>query len=140
MAKTPKFPNPAFWRCKDEMDWKAQGENLKEVLGICKDMLAETDWKEVLRSHKQGWADFGRRVAEEAKEIAAMSAAEKKDLLLHGEKHLGRLYKAGAMATVRREWRGIGDTAYDFYEWARMWGMLLSTFSRDLIQIGRAHV
>ena len=32
-----------------------------------------------------------------------------------------------------REWRGVKDTAYDFYEWARMWGMLLMTFSKDLI-------
>ena len=37
------------------------------------------------------------------------------------------------MSTVRREWRGVADTAYDFYEWLRMWGMLLGTFSKDLI-------
>ncbi|PWL75590.1 MAG: 2-hydroxyacyl-CoA dehydratase [Clostridiales bacterium] len=53
--------------------------------------------------------------------------------MLNGERRLGRLYRKGAMATVRREWRGIKDTAYDFYEWARMWGMLLMTFSKDLI-------
>ena len=32
MAKTPKYPNPAFFRAKNNMDWKAQGENLKEFL------------------------------------------------------------------------------------------------------------
>ncbi|MCF0137581.1 MAG: 2-hydroxyacyl-CoA dehydratase [Oscillospiraceae bacterium] len=51
----------------------------------------------------------------------------------NGERQLGRLYAKGAMATVRREWRGVKDTAYDFKEWARMWGMLLMTFSKDLI-------
>ena len=133
MAKTPKYPNPAFFRAKDNMDWKAQGENLKEVFDIAKDMLLATDWKAFGTRQKQGWVDFGKRVAEEAAEIAAMSCAERRELLLRGEKKLGRLYKKGAMTTVRREWRGVGDTAYDFYEWLRMWGMLLGTFSKDLI-------
>ena len=133
MAKTPKYPNPAFFRAKDNMDWKAQGENLKEVFDIAKDMLLATDWKAFGARQKQGWVDFGKRVAEEAAEIAAMSCAERRELLLKGEKKLGRLYKKGAMTTVRREWRGVGDTAYDFYEWLRIWGMLLGTFSKDLV-------
>ena len=133
MAKTPKYPNPAFFRAKDNMDWKAQGENLKEVFDIAKDMLLATDWKAFGARQKQGWIDFAKRVAEEASEIAAMSCAERRELLLKGEKKLGRLYKTGSMSTVRREWRGVADTAYDFYEWLRMWGMLLGTFSKDLI-------
>ena len=133
MAKTPKYPNPAFFRTKNNMDWKAQGENLKEVFDIAKDMLLATDWKAFGARQKQGWIDFGKRVAEEAAEIAAMSCAERRELLLKGEKKLGRLYKKGAMATVRREWRGVADTAYDFYEWLRIWGMLLGTFSKDLV-------
>ena len=133
MAKTPKYPNPAFFRAKDNMDWKAQGDNLKEVFDIAKDMLLATDWKAFGARQKQGWIDFAKRVAEEASEIAAMSCAERRELLLKGEKKLGRLYKKGAMTTVRREWRGVADTAYDFYEWLRMWGMLLGTFSKDLI-------
>ena len=24
MAKTPKFPNPEFWKAKDNINWKAQ--------------------------------------------------------------------------------------------------------------------
>ena len=133
MAKTPKYPNPAFFRTKNNMDWKAQGENLKEIFEIGKEMFLATDWKAFNERQKQGWIDFGKRVAEEAAEIAAMSCAERRELLLKGEKKLGRLYKKGAMATVRREWRGIADTAYDFYEWVRMWGLLLGTFSKDLI-------
>ena len=65
--------------------------------------------------------------------VKAMTPAERLDLLKNGEKHLGRLYRKGAMATVRREWRGLKDTAYDYKEWLRMWGMLLGTFSKDLI-------
>ena len=133
MAKTPKYPNPAFFRAKDNMDWKAQGENLKEVFDIAKDMLLATDWKAFGARQKQGWIDFAKRVAEEASEIAAMSCAERRELLLKGEKKLGRLYKKGSMSTVRREWRGVAGTGYDFYEWLRMWGMLLGTFSKDLI-------
>ena len=44
MAKI-KYPNPSFFRAKDNMDWKKQGENLKEVGSIILDMLKETDWK-----------------------------------------------------------------------------------------------
>ena len=74
MAKTPKYPNPAFFRTKNNMDWKAQGENLKEVFDIAKDMLLVTDWKAFGARQKQGWIDFGKRVAEEAAEIEALIA------------------------------------------------------------------
>ena len=91
-------------------------------------MLLATDWKAFGVRQKQGWIDFGKRVAEEAardrRHVTATSSASSM-LLLKGEKKLGRLYKKGAMATVRREWRGVADTAYDFYEWLRIWGMLL---------------
>jgi benzoyl-CoA reductase/2-hydroxyglutaryl-CoA dehydratase subunit BcrC/BadD/HgdB len=133
MAKTPKFPNPSFYKYKDHINWAAQADNLKEIAGICVDMAKEADWKAYGNHLLQGWKDFGSRTAEEYKEVMAMSADEKKDLLVNGEKHLGRLYKAGSMATVRREWRGVKDTAYDFYEWGRMWYMLLTTFSKDLV-------
>ena len=103
MAKTPKYPNPAFFRAKDNMDWKAQGENLKEVFDIAKDMLLATDWKAFGARQKQGWIDFAKRVAEEASEIAAMSCAERRELLLKGEKKLGRLYKKAEAAGMSRE-------------------------------------
>ena len=61
-------------------------------------MLLATDWKAFGARQKQGWIDFGKRVAEEAAVIAAMSCAERRELLLKGEKKLGRLYKKGAMA------------------------------------------
>ncbi len=135
MAKKEKiqYPNPEFWRCKDEMSWDKQKENLLEVGGIFWDMFKETDWK----AFGQGWLNTlkadGKRIKGEFADFMALDCEGKKDRILNGERSLGRLYAKGAMATVRREWRGIKDTAYDFYEWARMWGMLLMTFSKDLI-------
>ena len=133
MAKTPKYPNPAFWRAKDNMKLGAQVENLKEIGGIIVDMIKETDFKAFGKTQLGKLKADGARVKEEFNAFMACTPAEKKDAILHGEKRLGRLYRSGDMATVRREWRGIKDTAYDFYEWARMWGMLLTTFSKDLI-------
>ena len=132
MAKI-RYPNPSFFRAKDNMDWKKQGENLKEVGSIILDMLKETDWKKFGNDRLNDIRDDGRRIAEEFQAVKAMTPAERLDLLKNGEKHLGRLYRKGAMATVRREWRGLKDTAYDYKEWLRMWGMLLGTFSKDLI-------
>ena len=135
MAKKQKvqFPNPEFWKAKDEMKWEDQKKNLIEVGGIFWEMFKETDWK----AFGEGWVNTlkndGARIKSEYEDFMALDAEGKKDRIINGEKSLGRLYTKGAMATVRREWRGIKDTAYDFYEWARMWGMLLMTFSRDLI-------
>ena len=132
MAKQ-KYPNPAIWRHKDNVDWKAQGENLKEVASIAVDLFKETDWSAFKARQLSNLKDTGARLVGEAKAIAGMSNAERWDLLVNGEKQLGKLYRSGAMATVRREWRGVGSTAMDFYYWCKMWGMLLATFSRDLV-------
>ena len=133
MAKTPKYPDPKFWKAKDNIDWKAQWENLKVCGGIFYEMLKETDWD----AFKEGWKNTlkmdAERIKEEYNAFMALDQQGKLDAVLYGEKRLGRLYAKGAMATVRREWRGIKDTAYDFYEWARVWGMFLFTFSKDLI-------
>jgi len=128
-----KYPNPEFFKAKNNIDWKAQGENMKEVGSIILEMIKETDWKDVLDATKANFKADGDRIKEELGAIGNLSRDGKIDLLLNGEKHLGRLYRKGAMATVRREWRGVKDTAYDFYEWGRMWGMLLATFSKDLV-------
>ena len=133
MAKTPKYPNPSFYRCKDQINWKAQAENMKEVFGIVKDMIKETDMKHFWGVQKFKMKDDIRRIKEEFIEFKEMSAAEKADVIVNGEKHLGRLYRKGDMATVRREWRGVRDTIYDFSQWLHIWGMLLLTFSKDLI-------
>ena len=133
MAKKPQFPNPQFWKAKDNIDWKAQWENLKVCCGIFLDMFKETDWQAFADGWKNTLKNDAARIKEEFDAFVALDHANRIDVILHGERRLGRLYAKGAMATVRREWRGIKDTAYDFYEWARMWGMLLMTFSKDLI-------
>ncbi len=133
MAKKPQFPNPKFFKAKDNIDWKKQGENLMTCVKIFAEMFKETDWNRFFEGQKNNAVAFADRVKEEYAAFMALDAANKKDVILNGERRLGRLYRKGAMATVRREWRGIKDTAYDFYEWARMWGMLLMTFSKDLI-------
>ena len=128
-----KYPNPKFFKAKDRMDWAAHAENLKLVGGIFWDMFKETDWKKFGEGWKNILISDRDRIKEEYKAFAAASMKDKIDLILNGERHLGRLYRDGAMCTVRREWRGIKDTVYDFYEWARLWGMLLMSFSKDLI-------
>lgn len=133
MAKTPKYPNPAFFKAKDNIDWKKQWENLKVCGGIFYEMFKETDWEKFAQDWKDTLKSDAARIKEEYNAFMALDQQGKLDAVLHGEKRLGRLYARGKMATVRREWRGIKDTAYDFYEWARMWGMLLMTFSKDLI-------
>ena len=45
MAKTPKYPNPKFFKAKDNIDWKKQWENLKVCGGIFYEMFKETDWE-----------------------------------------------------------------------------------------------
>ena len=133
MAKKPQYPNPKFFKAKDNIDWKKQGENLMTCVKIFAEMFKETDWNKFFEGQKNNAIAFADRVKEEYAAFMALDAANKKDVILNGERRLGRLYRKDAMATVRREWRGIKDTAYDFYEWARMWVMLLMTFSKDLI-------
>ena len=135
MAKKEKiqYPNPAFWKAKDEINWAAQWENLKEVGGIAWDLLKETDWKKFGEDRINDVKSDGQRVKEEFQDFMALDKDGKIDRIVNGEKSLGRLYRKGAMATVRREWRGVKDTAYDFYRWAKTWGMLLMTFSHDLV-------
>ncbi len=128
-----KYIDPKFFRMKDQIDWKAQGENLKEIGGIVASLLKETDWKAYGKGLLDDWKRFGKRASYEAGLLKNMSKEEFLDFLKNGEKQLGKLYANGKMATVRREWRGIKDTGVDFYEWARMWGMLLATFSKDLV-------
>ena len=132
MAKA-QFPNPKFWAYKDEMNWKDQKENLVEVGGIFWDMLKSTDWKQYGKGLLNDVKSDVERVKGEYTDFMALSTEDKLDRIKNGERSLGRLYRKGSMATVRREWRGVKDTIYDFTEWAKMWGMLLMTFSKDLI-------
>ena len=128
-----KYIDPKNFRLKDHIDWKAQAENMKEIAGIVGELVKETDWKDVAAAAGKDAKGLKKRITHEVNLLRNMSPEEVKDLVLNGEKQLGKLYANGKMATVRREWRGIKDTGVDFYEWTRMWGMLLATFSKDLV-------
>ena len=81
MAKKQKiqYPNPEFWKCKDEIDWAAQLDNIKEFGGISWEMLKETDWK----AFGQSWLDTfkadGKRITGEYADFMSLDAAGKKD-------------------------------------------------------------
>ena len=128
-----KYIDPKNFRLKDNIDWKAQAANMKEICGIVGDMVKETNWSEVARSMGEDAKGLKKRLTHELDLLKEMSPEEVKDLVLNGEKQLGKLYDKRKMATVRREWRGVKDTGVDFYEWGKMWGMLLATFSKDLV-------
>ena len=103
MAKKEKlvYPNPKFWKAKDNMNWKKQGENLKEVLGIFGDMLKETDWQQFGQDTLNVLKADGERIKGEYADFMALPKEEKIDRIVNGERSLGRLYRKGAMATVR---------------------------------------
>ena len=61
MAKV-QYPNPKFWKAKDNIEWKKQGENLKEVMGIFGKMLKDTDWKDFGEKTLEGLKADGERI------------------------------------------------------------------------------
>ena len=75
------YPNIKFYLHKDEINWKAQMDNMKEVMDICVDMWKETDWDAFWGRQKFKVQDFKNRIAREAKTIKEMSMDEKLDLL-----------------------------------------------------------
>ena len=67
------YPNIKFYLHKDEINWKAQMDNMKEVMDICVDMWKETDWDAFWGRQKFKVQDFKNRIAREAKTIKEMS-------------------------------------------------------------------
>ena len=63
MADKKKFPNPAFFRAKNNMDLKKQAENLKEVGTIALELIKETDWKAFGQKQKAHGSAEERREA-----------------------------------------------------------------------------
>ena len=90
-----KYPDPKFFRSKDQIDWKKQAENFKEIGGIVGELIKETDWKDVGRSVLGNAKAFKKRVSYEASLLKKMSPEEVKDFLINGEKQLGKLYRSG---------------------------------------------
>ena len=81
MAKKEKikYPNPEFWKCRDEIQWGAQWENLKEFGGIAWDLLKKTDWKQFGTDRINDVKADGQRIKEEFTDFMALDKAEKID-------------------------------------------------------------
>ena len=83
MAKV-QYPNPKFWKAKDNINWKKQGENLMEVMGIFGDMLKDTDWKAFGKGAIEGCKADIERIKGEYKDFMALDNAEKWDRVVNG--------------------------------------------------------
>lgn len=116
-------------------NWKWAKKNVPQDLKIWKELISEVDWRDVGQNLKENFIAVKERVTDEAKALAAMSMAEKKDFLLHGEKHLGRLYRSGKLAFTRREWKGLEGTARDFVGWLKIWGVMMEMVMKDPVSI-----
>ena len=116
-------------------NWKWAKKNVPQDLKIWKELISEVDWRDVGQNLKENFIAVKARVTDEAKALAAMSMAEKKDFLLHGEKHLGRLYRSGKLAFTRREWKGLEGTARDFVGWLKIWGVMMEMVMKDPVSI-----
>ena len=97
MAKV-KYPNPKFFKAKDNIEWKKQGENLKEVLGIFGGMLKETDWKQFGQDTLNVFKADAERIKGEYKDFMALSGEEKMD-------RCSTASAASAASTARARWR-----------------------------------
>lgn len=118
---------------KNNLKWAKK--NVPQDLKIWKELLSEVDWKDVAGRLKKDMKEAKERIADEARTVAAMSGKERLDLLIHGEKHLGRLYRSGKIAFTRREWKGIESTARDFTGWLKTWGVMMGMVMKDPVSL-----
>lgn len=118
---------------KKNLKWAKK--NVPQDLKIWKELLSEVDIKDVGRKLKKDFKETKERITDEVKTVAAMSGKERVDLLLHGEKHLGRLYQSGKIAFTRREWRGVESTARDFAGWLKTWAVMAGMVMKDPVSM-----
>ena len=118
---------------KNNLKWAKK--NVPQDLKLWKESISEVDWKDVGRKVKKDFKATKERITDEAKTFAAMSGKERMDVLVNGEKHLGRLYQSGKIAFTRREWRGIESTARDFVGWLKTWGVMAGMVMQDPVSI-----
>ena len=118
---------------KSNLKWAKK--NVPQDLKIWKELISEVDWKDVGKRVKEDLKAARDRITDEAKTVAAMSGKERIDLLVNGEKHLGRLYRPGKIAFTRREWRGVEGTARDFAGWLKIWGVMMGMVMQDPVSI-----
>ena len=118
---------------KNNLKWAKK--NVPQDLKIWKELILEVDWKDVGGRLKKDMKEAKERIADEARTVAAMSGKERLDLLINGEKHLGRLYRSGKIAFTRRAWKGIESTARDFAGWLKTWGVMMGMVMKDPVSL-----
>ncbi len=118
---------------KNNLKWAKK--NVPQDLKIWKELILEVDWKDVGGRLKKDMKEAKERIADEARTVAVMSGKERLDLLINGEKHLGRLYRSGKIAFTRREWKGIESTARDFAGWLKTWGVMMGMVMKDPVSL-----
>lgn len=118
---------------KSNLKWAKK--NVPQDLKIWKELISEVDWKDVGKNVKADFKAAKDRIVDEVKTVAGMSGKERIDLLVNGEKHLGRLYQPGKIAFTRREWRGVESTARDFAGWLKIWGVMAGMVMKDPVSI-----
>lgn len=118
---------------KNNLKWAKK--NVPQDLKIWKELILEVDWKDVGGRLKKDMKEAKERIADEARTVAAMTGKERLDLLINGEKHLGRLYRSGKIAFTRREWKGIESTARDFAGWLKTWGVMMGMVMKDPVSL-----
>ena len=121
---------------KTNIEWlkKNMGPDLK----IWTQMIKEIDWSEVKRKTKLSLERDKDRIVGEFKSFMAMSPAEKMDIIMNGDIHLGWLYKKDAIAFSRREWKGLKSVGIDFVGWLKTWGGMTAMIMKDPISIALA--
>ena len=118
---------------KSNLKWAKK--NVPQDLKIWKELISEVDWKDVGKNVKADIKATKDRIVDEVKTVAAMSGKDRIDLVVNGEKHLGRLYQPGKIAFTRREWRGVESTARDFAGWLKIWGVMAGMVMKDPVSI-----
>ena len=115
------------------------GEKTKDLVDqlISKGELTVDQGKQINTELKHKAEDVAASVRYDVLEarMAAMTPEERKDRLINGEKHLGKLYRKGQMAFVRREWRGVESTARDFVGWLGVWAEMSKMVMKDPVSI-----
>ena len=75
-----KYIDPKNFRLKDNIDWKAQAANIKEIAGIAADIVKETDWSDVAKSCKKDAVGIKKRLSHELDLLKNMSPDEISEL------------------------------------------------------------
>ena len=108
---------------KNNLEWikKNFGPDMK----VWAEMIKELDFEHWWTNTKKFYQRDLERIVAEAKSFHAMSAADKLDIVMNGDKHLGWLYKKDSVSFGRREWKGLKSVGIDFTGWLLIWAGMI---------------